>query len=92
MPRYNEHLIPERNARGFLHMPPVPSTHGGTIKVYESSAADDAYVWVQVNVPADLNDPDGEQVKASVHLTREAATHFIQQLQWLAQHHFLSDD
>lgn len=74
------HLIETVTDRGFTHLPPIDGTYDGhQARVYESSAATDACVW--------LNVKDGKRA-ATVHLTVENALRLADQIQHLARHHY----
>jgi hypothetical protein len=74
--------------RGFIHMPKVPSSYGGGVKVYESSAASHPHIWLTAQAPANLNLRDGEQVEAPIHLRIEDAVTLYRQLGFLIRHHY----
>lgn len=40
---------PEYSDRGFAHWPPVESSYGATVRVYESSAAENPHLWVNID-------------------------------------------
>jgi hypothetical protein len=50
-----DHLIPTPSQRGFDRLPPIPGNYGGHAVVYESSAAEQPKLWLQVSEPNDLN-------------------------------------
>ena len=77
-----------RSARGFLRMTPIPGSYGGEVRAYESSSASRPHVWLAVEVPMDLNNPDTSgSVEAIAHLTLENAARLRDQLSFLIQHH-----
>lgn len=78
--------------RGFQHMDPVPSTHSGHVKVYESSAAVSPHIWVNVECPANLNEPTGPTTRATAHLTLENAAILRDQLTYLIDNHYQMQD
>jgi hypothetical protein len=84
----SEHLNAEKSERGFHHMPPIPSRYGGEVRAYESSAASAPHIWLSVECPVDLNEPEGPTVNGAAHLAIEDAIHLAQQLMWLATHHY----
>jgi hypothetical protein len=59
----------EVTERGFVHWSPVPTTYGHEVRVYESSAAEQACMWLTVG-PGTTDDRDGERC---AHLTYEQA-------------------
>lgn len=59
-------------SRGFDHMPPIPGSHGGHVRAYESSNADGPHIWHTATVPADLNRPSGPTVEAPCTRRRSA--------------------
>lgn len=82
------HLRPTWNDRGFLFLPPIPSTYGGHVSVSESSGASDAYIWLRAEAPANLNEPDGPKVEVPIHLTVDDAAKLIEQLDLLISWHY----
>lgn len=74
--------------RGFKHYVGIPSTYGGEIKVAESSAASGPHVWVWADYPVNLNDPNGERLTASMHLTLEDAERLRDQLTHVIENHY----
>lgn len=78
--------------RGFKHMDPVPSTYGGFTKVYESSAAMGPHIWVNVECPANLNEPIGPTAEATAHITLDNAIILRDQLTYLIENHYQLDD
>lgn len=77
-----------RTSRGFAHGAPIPSEYGGEIRTYESSAASHPHIWVTVEAPVDLNQPNGETHRAPAHLTVENATILRDQLTALIDGHY----
>lgn len=84
----DEHLTVDRSGRGFAHLPPIPSEYGGEVRAYESSAAMGPHIWVRIECPADLNEPDGPTVEAVAHLTAENAGRLGDQLHLLVRDHY----
>ncbi len=82
------HLIVTMTARGFKHLPPIPSSYGGTVRAYESSNAEGPHVWLTSECPSDLNRPDSPQVETPMHLTVESAQQLVDQLQFLIDNHY----
>lgn len=79
---------PTLSDRGFKHYDSVPSTYGGTVRVYESSAASGPHIWLNAVAPVDMNDPNGRQEGSAIHLTLENATLLRDQLTHLIEHHY----
>lgn len=77
------HLAPFVTERGFLHMPTIKGTYpADAVKVYESSAASEACVWVSVMSPRATLDG------LTAHLTLEAAGQLRDQLTYLIENHY----
>ncbi len=74
--------------RGFKGFDSVPSTHGGGVRVYESSAADAPHIWLAAESPEDLNRPGGLLRHTSAHLRLEDAVRLRDQLTYLIEHHY----
>lgn len=82
---FEPHLIPRVTDRGFLHMPNIPGTYVHRreyVRVYESSAAVEACIWIMVSSTAMTENG------MSVHLTLEEATHLRDQLTYLIENHY----
>jgi hypothetical protein len=86
-----EHLETITSNRGFDRLPPIPSTHAGDVRVFESSAADGPHIWLKATAPANLNEPEGRAVEAPLHLTAENAWRLAEQLMLLVRHHYQGD-
>lgn len=81
------------NDRGFLGYARLKDTHGGEVRVYQSSAVwsgdqDGPFVWLNVDSSAwrqpIAEEPD-ERFKAAAHLNREQAARVVRGLaRWLA--------
>lgn len=82
-----EHLTPSVTDRGFQHLPPITGAYGGTVRVYESSAASGPHLWLAVTEDGSAR-LDGETTEAHSHLTVEAAGHLADQIRWLIDHHY----
>lgn len=82
------HIQVVRSDRGFARLPGIPGEYGGSVLVYESSAAMHPCIWLAATVPSNLNDPEGPTVKAFIHLTVENATKLAEQIQHLVAHHY----
>ena len=85
------HLARTTTDRGFIHFEPIQSTHGGQIRVYESSSASHPCVWVDIKSPAGLQEvhppPEG-MTAGTAHLKIEDATMLRDQLTWLIENHY----
>lgn len=79
--------------RGFYWMPSLAdSDEANAVRLSESSAADEACVWLRVGNLTGEHEPgewQGEQVVA--HLTAEQAWQLKEQIEWLLEHHHLGD-
>lgn len=75
------------SARGFIQGTPIPSSYGGHIRAYESSAASHPHIWLHVECPVDLNNPAGPTKDAIAHLRLEEATRLRDQLTHLIDNH-----
>jgi hypothetical protein len=82
-----EHLTPTVSERGFTRLPPIVGAYGGTVRVYESSAAIGPHIWLAVNEDASSR-VDQMAAEAHSHLTVEAAGQLADQLRWLIDHHY----
>ena len=72
------HLNPTRSSRGLRFMPAVDTVDGHRVQVYESSAADFAGVWLQLD-------------HSNVLLTAEVAWQLADQLRALVAEHYQGD-
>ena len=79
---------PTFSDRGFAQMPEIPSEYGGSVRVYESSAAMGPHIWLEAKAPEDLNHPDGPMVEAPIHLTLDNAKLLRDQLTVLIDNHY----
>lgn len=86
-----EHLTEKQSDRGFTSLPPIPGTYGGEALVYESSAASGPHLWLKVQVPASLNEPDGPAVETIFHLDAEDAWKLADQIRHLVRNHYQGD-
>lgn len=71
-----------------MRFDPLPSTYGGDVQVYESSAASGPHIWVRVRCPENLNEPNGRMVDAVAHMTSEDARTLGEQLLHLTDNHY----
>lgn len=65
--------------RGFKSLEPITDAHGGTVKVYESSAAISPHIWVTI---------EGVEGVSDSCLTLEQAEELINQLRYLIDNHW----
>jgi hypothetical protein len=86
------HLEKTTSARGFTHLPHIPSEYGGHASVSESSAADGPHVWVRATAPVDLNRPDGPTREVPLHLTADNARRLAEQLLLTVKEHYQGTD
>lgn len=82
------HLRVITSDRGFNRLPPIPSLYGGSVRVYESSLATQAAIWLTAEAPANLNHPEGPRVEAPIHLSVEDALKLADQIRFLVVHHY----
>jgi hypothetical protein len=84
-----DHLDVTTSDRGFDCLPPIASTYpGGSVRVYESSAALESCIWLAATAPVDLNEPDGPAHTSPIHLTVEDALKLAEQIQLLVRNHY----
>jgi hypothetical protein len=87
------HLRRSRSPRGFTQLPRVPGAYGGTARVYESSAATEASLWLAVELP---QYEDGTWhvtpgVEVVLHLRAPDALALAEQLLCLLRNHYHGD-
>lgn len=76
------HLIPHVTDRGFVHLPPIEGSYpGDNVRVYESSAATEAFIWVRAKQA-------GHVGEAAVHLGLAEAAQLRDQLAWMIDNHY----
>lgn len=80
------HLVPRVTDRGFKHLPAIDGAYGGTVRVYESSAADAPHVWLGAVCDDAPTHPKTEVV---LHLTAGDAVRLAEQLRYLVVNHHL---
>lgn len=85
------HLTATTSERGFARLPPIRSEYGGEARAYESSAASEPHIWLNVECPVDLNDPSGPTKEAVMHFTADNAWRLAEQLQHLVRNHYHGD-
>lgn len=70
-----------RSERGFKHMEPMLGTYPKpwSLRVYESSAAEEASVWIAA---------ESEGAEVHVHVSLERAAEFAAQVSWLVANHY----
>ena len=74
--------------RGFKHMNPIEGAYGGSIRVYESSAASGPHIWAAIEQLTDLNDPSSKLFTATVHLSLDSAVTLREQIHELIETHY----
>lgn len=84
------------NERGFKSLAPLDCAYGETIHVRESSSAMEPHLWLDVEVPNDLNaammgDLSDGTHRATAHLSAEQAWALKKQLEWALEHHYHGD-
>lgn len=83
-PKFKE---PKMSDRGFASFDPVADLSGSnTIKVFESSNAEHAAVWLSIEADPSFTDPGG--VSAGVQLPLETVKLILQQLEWMVSRHY----
>lgn len=84
------HLQPIITDRGFRHMPPIIDEHGTSVRVYESSAADDAYAWLMITGGGDGGGKqhDDHNTSVTAHLTLPELLRLGEQIEWIREHHY----
>lgn len=85
------HLKIAASDRGFVSLPPVPGAYGGSARAYESSGAEAPRLWLAVNVPISLRNPERGYQESIIHLEAEDAWHLAEQLMTLVQNHYQGD-
>jgi len=91
-PKNQPHLQYETSERGFMSLPAIPSSYGGTVNVYESSNAEHPHIWLNAVAPKNLNNPSGDTLTAPIHLTVENAKALAEQLLFLVDEHYQGSD
>lgn len=77
------HLNRALSSRGFARYPPLVDTYGThEVQVYESSAASEPCLWVNVGAT------DDPEPRCAAHLTLEQAQQLADQLLDAIQHHY----
>ena len=89
------HTEPHPNARGFAALPELETSYGAKVKVWESSAATHAHLWLKIEEPDDLNQHarqgdryDGGWHEATAHVSVETAQALAEQLMAAVEHHY----
>lgn len=78
---------PTKTDRGFMHFDPFRDLRGEhEVKVYESSNAEHACVWLKVEQQPTLASPGGVEVAA--HLDLDACRLLRDQLNYFVEHHY----
>jgi hypothetical protein len=75
------HLKIYTTPRGLARMPTISGSSSGIIRVYESSAASEPRIWLQI-----INDDS-----VHIHLTAEAAWKLAEQIMHLVKNHYQGD-
>lgn len=78
-------IDPNYSDRGFAQMPAVPSEYGGSVRVYESSAAMGPHIWLQAE---GLDGLKGPHASIPIHLTLANAIVLRDQLTKLIEGHY----
>lgn len=81
-----EHLVPlpDEGGRCLVHLPALAGTGGEQVAVFESSAATDPRVWLNI-------EDVGAAVSTSVEMTAGMAWRLAEQLQKLVRDHYQGD-
>lgn len=74
--------------RGFKRHDPIPSEYGGSVRVFESSAAMGPHIWVSVESNQTLGDERTPIIKSVAHITLENAELLRDQLTNLIDNHY----
>ena len=93
------HLTPMYSDRGFSQLPFIPSVYGGHTRVYESSSAEHARIWMASVSPTDFNewtrqqpasveDYKGELIETHMHFDVAEARKLADQLNWMCDNHY----
>lgn len=77
-----EHLRLTETDRGLQHAPTITTSRGQTVRVYESSAAEDPCLWLAVGA---------HDSELFAHLSAEQAWKLADQIRHLVQHHYQGD-
>lgn len=70
--------------RGFRHAEPTAGTYNDSVRVYESSAAMGPHVWILAT--------NADGVDVAVHLAREAALAFADDIKRVCELHYQGPD
>ena len=75
----------EFSERGFARQETIKGAYGGTVQVYESSAASGPHIWLRAQNPSEYHDGNtpAEGAVATLHLSLAEAEKLIVQLQEL---------
>lgn len=66
-------------------MPPIVGTNGSHLRVYESSAAEEACVWLMIT---GINNSDDCHPSLTTHLTLTELTKLGEQIEWMKANHY----
>lgn len=72
--------------RGFKHLEEIVCSYGSGVRVYESSAASQPYIWLRVE--QGKHGSSLGEATAVAHLTLEQAIDLCGQLEWIIDHHY----
>lgn len=86
------HLTATRSDRGFRRLPAVRGAYGGSARVFESSSAEEASLWLNVTRdPVGWDDSDPNVGELTLHLRADAALALAEQLLYLLRQHYHGD-
>lgn len=85
------HLVPIMSNRGFLRLPPVAGiNYGGQVRVYESSNAEVAAIWLKAEESPNTRSPMDHPGDATVQLTLDEAVKLADQIYLLRDQHHMT--
>lgn len=76
------------SSRGFKQMDPITTTRHETVRVYESSAAEEPHVWLNVEIGPESPYTNEEPGKSHAHMTLAQAEQLRDQLDYLIHNHY----
>jgi hypothetical protein len=80
--------------RGFKHLSPIPGRRSGKVRVYESSNAEKACIWMAVEELDNRNqfmEPTAPTHQAYIELTLRRAKQLRDQLDWIIKNHYQTE-